>query len=347
MKWPWSKPETRESGYTDILLNASVAASETDSAGASAIAALEAAAGFVGRSLATATIQPDRYASIVTASALQTIGRECVRVGEQVMLIELVDGIPALLTCGDWDVRGGYMPSGWSYRVSVYGPTKTRTRVTGGDAVIHAMWAEDRRRPWRGLSPLAKASATAGLAGSLEKRLAQEAGSPVGHLLPRPNAPEEGTEDVLAKRLAQINGGVQLVEADTDQYEGRMAPDTWQAKRFGANPPQTLPVLRSDAANSVYAACGLPPGLFNPLSDGTSQRESLRRAFVSCINPLAARIAEELSRKFADTITLDLSELHAADIAGRARAFQSLVGGGMSIEDAVRNSGLLIGGDNG
>ena len=35
------------------------------------------------------------------------------------------------------------------------------------------------------------------------------------------------------------------------------------------------------------------------------------------------------------------SEMHAADITGRARAFQIPVGGGMSLQDAAAASGLL------
>jgi len=41
-------------------------------------------------------------------------------------------------------------------------------------------------------------------------------------------------------------------------------------------------------------------------------------------------------------ITLDWEELRASDIQGSARAFQSMVGGGMPIERAAALSGLLV-----
>ena len=40
-------------------------------------------------------------------------------------------------------------------------------------------------------------------------------------------------------------------------------------------------------------------------------------------------------------ITLDRGQLFASDISGRARAFQSLVGGGMSLEAAAVASDIL------
>lgn len=42
-----------------------------------------------------------------------------------------------------------------------------------------------------------------------------------------------------------------------------------------------------------------------------------------------------------EPLSLDLSGLHASDIQGRARAFQSLVGGGMPITEAASVTGLI------
>ena len=45
--------------------------------------------------------------------------------------------------------------------------------------------------------------------------------------------------------------------------------------------------------------------------------------------------------KLETGVKLDWRELRAGDISGRARAFQSLVGGGMAVDDAAALSGLL------
>ena len=40
--------------------------------------------------------------------------------------------------------------------------------------------------------------------------------------------------------------------------------------------------------------------------------------------------------------TLSWQELRASDLSGRARAFQSMVGGGMPLADAVAVAGLMV-----
>ena len=51
--------------------------------------------------------------------------------------------------------------------------------------------------------------------------------------------------------------------------------------------------------------------------------------------------AEELSSKLDRTITLNFDRLFAADLSGRARAFQSMVGGGMDVSKAAALAGLM------
>ena len=61
------------------------------------------------------------------------------------------------------------------------------------------------------------------------------------------------------------------------------------------------------------------------------------------VAPLGRIIETELRAKLDDPeIALDWSELRAADIASRDRAFQSMVGGGMELDRAAALSGLLI-----
>ena len=53
-------------------------------------------------------------------------------------------------------------------------------------------WAVDPARPWRGVAPLEAARATGQLAASLEQRLGEEAGQPVGAYLALPK--RDGTD---------------------------------------------------------------------------------------------------------------------------------------------------------
>ena len=90
----------------------------------------------------------------------------------------------------------------------------------------------------------------------------------------------------------------------------------------------------------VLAACGVPPGLFLD-ADGTSQREGLRRYFSLTVEPLAGLLAAELSAKLETEIGLGFSGRFAADLSGRARAFQSMVGAGMDLAKAAGRAGLM------
>ena len=88
------------------------------------------------------------------------------------------------------------------------------------------------------------------------------------------------------------------------------------------------------------AALGVPIALFSA-SDGTAQRESYRRFYSSTVEPLAGCLARELTDKLETDIKLGFSGRFAADLAGRARAFQSMVGAGMDPSKAAGLAGLM------
>ena len=82
--------------------------------------------------------------------------------------------------------------------------------------------------------------------------------------------------------------------------------------------------LAKHASAEVYAACGLSASLFTA-GDGTAAREAYRQCLFGLIAPLGKLIAEELTTKLeAEVKSFDWVELRAADVAGRARAFQQL-----------------------
>ena len=94
------------------------------------------------------------------------------------------------------------------------------------------------------------------------------------------------------------------------------------------------------AAKIRYVACGVPVELVHP-SEGTGQREAWRRFLHGTVQPLGRIVAGELSRVLGSTVRITFEGLFASDIAGRARAFQSMVGAGLDIEEAARQSGLV------
>ena len=74
----------------------------------------------------------------------------------------------------------------------------------------------------------------------------------------------------------------------------------------------------------------------------TAARESYRQALFSVAAPLGRLVQSELRRKLETDDIATWQELRAADIASRARAFSSLVKGGMALDQAATVSGVLM-----
>ena len=225
------------------------------------------------------------------------------------------------------------------------------TRNYSGAAVIHARYSVDPARPWAGISPLNWATLTSRLYANLEDALADEAGGVRGALLPIPAGPnadgdDDGTDDPNARLRADIKaakGGTLMVETTAGGWgEGASAAPSadWRSQRLGANPPMSLATLRTDAAQAVLAACGVSADLF-VAGDAAGQRESWRRFLHGSIVPLGDLLADELAVKLdVPGLTISFSRLFASDLSGRARAYQSLVGGGMDAGRAAALAGL-------
>ena len=355
MRWPWSKPETRQSApYSDAVIAGIIAAAGGSTPGdPSAIAALETAAGLWSRAFMAAKVSPEdsSLSAAISPGCLAMVGRELCRRGECVFVLSVEDGRVRFIPAASWDVRGSFDERGWWYRCDLFGPSGNITRFVPSAAVLHFRYAVDPARPWFGLGPLQWARDSATLAANLERRTGEEAGAPVGSLLPIPqDGGDGGTDDPLAALKADIRtarGRHLLVETTSSGWaEGKSAAPMvdWQVRRFGAAPPAPLVALRSDAAMSVLSACGVPVSLAAD-ADGTAARESWRRYVLGTAEPiLNGVVRSELSEKLGvPDLRFDLTGLWAHDGAGRAAMFDKLVRGGVGIDDALRRSGLMAG----
>lgn len=348
MIWPFGRRETRTSagGNSDAFVEALLAQAEgTVSTSPGATAAVEACAGLYSRALASATVKGDRYGA-VTPGFLSCVGREWIRRGEAVFSIGAGSEGVTLWPVGSWNIEGSYPPNSWIYTLWLDGPSNTTAKATTWDGVVHTVWATDPRRPWCGLSPMAYATATGSLHARLEQRLGQEAGGPVGHLLPIPVDGGDGGDDdslaTLKQTVGRLDGRIALTETTAGGWGAGMsnAPrQDWKPSRLGANPPATLTTLRSDSAAAILAACGVPEALVND-ADGTSQREAYRRWVMASLEPVASCLAEELSRKLETPISFDFSSLWAHDLPGRTSALKTMVEAGIPLENAREAVGL-------
>jgi len=346
MRWFKRPPvERREAApYTDAIVDSIVAAATGGTAAVTNVAALEIAAGYWARAMASAAVTPDMPA--VTPAVLAIIGRELCRRGECLFAITVEAGMVRLYPAASWDMRGGPSPSTWLYRLDLYGPSGNVTRLLTADSVLHFRYAVDPARPWCGLSPVGFAASTGRLAANIEMRLGEEAGAPVGNLLAIPKDGGDSALESLRKQLGNLRGKTALVETTAAGWgDGRAAApmSDWSQKRIGGNPPPVLNELREGAAVSIMAACGVPPalGMIGTGTDGTAQREGWRRFLHGTIAPVAAAVADELAVKLESPVALNFESLFASDLTGRARAFAGMVKAGMAIEKAAALAGLL------
>ena len=344
MRFPWTRDqlETRaETSYTDVLVTALLGRAQGRSlAIPSATAALEMCAGTVGRGfLACEVTGRPGLVDAVTPDILEMVGRSLIRRGEFIAMIDTSSGELVLLPAETWDVSGGPMPSDWRYRLTLAGPSRIQTFKVSASEVLHFRYGVDPERPWAGNGPLAIASLAGKLSAETVNALADESSGPRGRLLGTPKDGEDDTVSGLKKDIADAKGRMAILETGDwdDVGSGKVV---LESHRFGAEPGPALVDLQELASREVIAACGFNPSLFQT-GPAASLREAWRLALFGVLSPLGRKVEAELRLKLDPDAGLSWQELRASDLAGRARAVQSLVGAGMEIERAVSKAGLL------
>ena len=345
MRWPWQPAEKRES-YTDLLVQFALSRAEETGAAPAATGALEAAAGIISRCFAAIEVSAPAHAvGALGPGFLSQVGRSLIRAGECVYFLDIEGGAVTLTPAESWDIQGGSNPSSWVYRVSLGGPDRTETVYNVSAAgVIHCRYSTNPRKTHQGISPLASATLAGRLSAETVRALGDELSGPVGSLLPIGADGDDPTIQALKGDIRNLGGSVALVEKLSDWASGGAAQggaSEWSPRRLGANPPASVVNLASQASQEVLAACGVPPALFTATSDGTGQREGYRRLLHTTLIPLTRIVSEELSMKMGGSVKLSLNAIGAADLSGRARAFTSLVTGGVDPLKAMTLAGLL------
>ena len=112
------------------------------------------------------------------------------------------------------------------------------------------------------------------------------------------------------------------------------------ARRFGANPPESLTELRRDVERSILGAYGILPSTLDPKSSGTALREARRQFHAGTVVPLAIIVETALSEALNEDVKLNMRKGKATDSATLARAIASLTSSGMDLESAIVAVGL-------
>ena len=334
---PRPKVEVRES-YTETVISRMVAASAGVGDGG-ALAALETASRWWGSGLASARVTPENIAlAAITPSLLDAVGRALCRSGESLHAIDVRQGRVTLTPTASWTVLGSDDPGSWRYRVTLSGPSTSRTITLPAASVLHVLYAPDPSQPWKGRSPVRLAVDTARVAGLLENATAGELNFTQQQVLtPRRTQGDYGLTDTLGPDTIQKIVTAFAEHVSTGAF---VIPADVQAQRLGPEPPDSFALLRDRFESSILAMCGIPPALVASTGQGGAMRESFRQVLHALLKPLGAILAEELQAKLHPDAALSFDALRAGDITGTSRAFGSLVKAGVTPSSAAAVVGL-------
>ena len=347
--WPFRgkpEPETR-ANYTDALVEAIVSqAGGFTQYNPLKTAAAEIAARSYAHAFAVAKVSPaSPELAGLTSRILADIARELILRGESAHVIDVASGRVRLRSASyGWTVRGGPDEATWRYLVSLAAPTDQISRDYPGASILHARYSTDPATPHIGIGPFTSASQSAKLAAAIELNVANEAQGPHGWILP---VPDEGLQDSdlaeLETKFKQLRGRTALVSSSRSNFGdgGAAQRSEYEPKRFGLDVPESTPKLRQDAIHAMLGSAGVPAELWSVGTTSSSRREAWRQFLHGSVAPLAEIMTVELREKLHPRATLSFENLFASDIQGRARAFQSLAGGGMDISAAAAASGIL------
>ena len=330
MRFPWKKLEKRAESYTDALIQQLLTRASGNVTGGTSVK--EIVAGLWARAFASATaVGAPGVEDALDAPTLYGMGRSLALTGRwiaeigvspQGLYLDMADSynVAGVGPAWEWEYELSFArPSG---QVSVYLPASRVVDVRLGVSTTYQ-------------SPLAGAAITTQLLDNIESKLQQETSTPVSYIL----SVGPGQKEQMAADLASLRGALGIFETEDSTDATKR---DYQPKRFGASPPEGLIALRNDVEASLLAAAGVPNSIAN--ADGTRLRESFRQFLFSTISPIGDLALSEMRVKLdAPSLSLDWDRLSAADVAARARALKGLREAGLSLEDAAKIAGLMLG----
>ena len=356
MRWPWTrKSEKRQSGggYSDAIVSAIEARASATVADVSSTAAIEAACGALSRALMSCeVVGPGWVKDAVSPPWLAQVGRSVVREGSSLSVVGMRGDRLTLTPAAFWNFEALTRPDDsdeedWLCRATTYGPSSSTTRLLPRSQLIFLRWGTSPGTRYRGQSPASWAHLTARLQGEVERSLADEAGGPLAQLLTTPEGTDTDSDDDsdpwadVRASLKGARGGLALLETVAtgggDGPSARPARD-WDPRRLGPAPTEAMVQLANQSFMRMLSACGCPPSLFVD-SDGTSQREGLRRWHMGTVVPIGRLLEHELTMRLETTVKLRF-DAYPLDMVSRSQVVSKLAQAGVALPTALAAVGL-------
>ncbi len=263
-------------------------------------------------------------APMLDRSRMAMLGRSIALRGEAVFIVGATGLIPAV----DWDIstRNGE-PRAYRLSIPEAGGGRSETRLAA--EVLHVRIGADPATPWIGTAPLRRANLTAAMLSAVETALAEvyEHGPLGSAIVPVPEQPDED-RDTLGRGFRGQRGRILLRESVAVTAAGGPAPQQdWRASSVSPDLSRSMTdeTLKSARAG-ICQAFGVLPSLFGEATTGPAIREGQRHLCQWVLEPIAAVISEEATRKLGQPVTINVARpMQAWDQGGRARALSALV----------------------
>ena len=332
-------------GYTQARIDGQDARADSYDAVVEGIGYIAAGVKAIESAFALCEVKPAN--GPITPLWLSEAVRATVLYGQAVFKIMPGNGGAVLAPVDVDKIRGPrYDPANWQYKVD-----GRRAWLPGAD-MLHLTFARNAGQ-YAGQSPLCvdgnfygfgQDTETTALALEIERAMTYESRVPTGRLFSVPQGLDDDTISTYSQTIARLEGRAALLdttEQDTMQAGGLPArgQGDWTAKAIGPAPQEQFVTLRESVKGEILAALGVPVSVIGAAGNDAAAREEFRRFLHQTLNPLARRIEAEVSLKL-NRVSITFPDIYAADIQARARAYKSLVDGGMDSNRAAALCGL-------
>ncbi len=275
--------------------------------------------------------EPGPESTPLRPDVLAAIGMDLCLRGESCWHVRVEGSDIRLVRVAYWDQFAG-----GKFHLHIAHPHQTETiRALAGEVVLLTI-NSPAEQPWRGRSPFALMGASPRLIAEIESAVSGAMEWVGRGLLPFPDTvPEE--QQTAAIRGLKAGGMLAAIRSKADfatstgasrANEFRLVSLTPDLEQADLNP--TVDQLH----NRLLAAAGIPPALLTASGNAGAMRESYRLFVLQTVEPLARTLLPELAK--IGVTSLSTGSMMSADVAGRARAVGTLVGAGMTLDQAMQ-----------
>ena len=258
---------------------------------------------------------------------LYTAGRDLLRAGNSVWVIDTSTGVLQLHRAHKWDIRGTTPnPDTWVYDLELAVPSGNIKGTYSAPRVLHLRLASLPGADWNGQAPWQTAAISAEAMGEIERGIRDEGRTINGRVWTMPDGASQAQAQAMGRTITLMRGGKSLVAETTAAGFGQgkaQAPKAdWTPIQSGQSHTLGNAAMKDSVEASIAAAYGVPAAYLNANATAPALREVKRLAFLNRTLSLTALMLSELREKIDPSIGITWSNLadQSIDVHLRARA---------------------------